>query len=79
MWFFRYVVSVESGNILIWNRLTENVIFKQEECVVKQLLLDSNSMKFIIVSKPSSSGIGEKTTLASLVMRTIPGILKVQI
>lgn len=73
---FRYIVSTESGNVLIWNRITEQVLFKEEQQHVRQLTLFENSSKFITVSRPKNPpGIESMKTTATLFMRTIPGIL----
>lgn len=73
---FRYIVSTESGNILIWNRITEQVLFKEEQQHVRQLMLVENSSKFIAVSRPKNpTGVENMKTSATLFMRTIPGIL----
>lgn len=71
---FRYIVSTESGNILIWNRITEQVLFKEEQTNVKQLTLIENSSKFIAISRPNNpTGVENVRTTATLVMRSIPG------
>ncbi|XP_052126754.1 NACHT and WD repeat domain-containing protein 2, partial [Frankliniella occidentalis] len=49
----RYIVSAESGNILIWNRLTEQVLFKEEQQGVRQLDLLEDGTRFLAVSRPS--------------------------
>lgn len=71
---FRYIVSIESGNVLVWNRITEQVLFKEEQPNVKQLTLIENSAKFMVVSRPNNpTGVESMRTTATLVMRTIPG------
>lgn len=73
---FRYIVSTESGNVLIWNRITEQVLFKEEQQHVRQLMLVENSSKFIAVSRPKNpAGVENMKTTATLFMRTIPGKL----
>lgn len=49
----RYIVSAESGNILVWNRLTEQVLFKEEQQGVRQLDLLEDGARFLAVSRPS--------------------------
>jgi len=40
--FKRYIVSAESGNLIIWNLAQEKVIFKEEQPNIKQILLLDN-------------------------------------
>ncbi|KAK1124229.1 hypothetical protein K0M31_006604 [Melipona bicolor] len=69
----KYIVSTESGNVLIWNRITEQVLFKEEQQHVRQLMLVENSSKFIAVSRPKNpAGVENMKTTATLFMRTIP-------
>ncbi|XP_076230123.1 NACHT and WD repeat domain-containing protein 2 isoform X3 [Nomia melanderi] len=69
----KYVVSTESGNVLIWNRITEQVLFKEEQQHVKQLTLIENSTKFIAISRPKNpAGVESMKAIATLFMRTIP-------
>ncbi|KAM0725564.1 NACHT and WD repeat domain-containing protein 2 [Formica fusca] len=69
----RYIVSTESGNILVWNRITEQVLFKEEQTNVKQLTLIENSSKFLAVSRPNNpAGVENVRTTATLIMRSIP-------
>lgn len=72
----RYIVSAESGNIIIWNRLTETVLFKEEQTSVIQLTLLENDTKFLTVSKPCTQGIVDEVVkpLAIGIVRSIPGI-----
>ncbi|XP_020292680.1 NACHT and WD repeat domain-containing protein 2 isoform X2 [Pseudomyrmex gracilis] len=69
----KYIVSTESGNVLVWNRITEQVLFKEEQSNVKQLTLVENSTKFITVSRPNNPvGVENVRTTAILIMRSIP-------
>ncbi|GFG36815.1 hypothetical protein Cfor_08648 [Coptotermes formosanus] len=52
----KYIVSAESGNILIWNRLTEQVLFKEEQPGVKQITLLDNGQRFMAISRRPDSG-----------------------
>ncbi|KDQ84119.1 Leucine-rich repeat and WD repeat-containing protein [Zootermopsis nevadensis] len=52
----KYIVSAESGNILIWNRLTEQLLFKEEQPGVKQITLLDNGQRFLAISKPPDGG-----------------------
>ena len=78
-YFARYIVSAESGNILIWNRLTEQVLFKEEQPGVKQVTLLDNGQRFVAISKPEPpAGSAEVIRVnASIITRTIPGKLLV--
>lgn len=67
-------MSTESGNVLIWNRITELVLFKEEQKNVRQLTLIEKSTKFIAVSRPNNlAGVENVRTTATLVVRSIPG------
>ncbi|XP_011338040.1 NACHT and WD repeat domain-containing protein 2 isoform X2 [Ooceraea biroi] len=69
----KYIVSTESGNVLVWNRITEQVLFKEEQRNVKQLTLIENSSKFMAVSRPNNpAGVENVRTTATLIMRSIP-------
>jgi len=72
--FFRYIISAESGHVIIWNRLTETVIFKEEQPGVRQLTLLENDTKFLTVSKPPPpAGTDSPKTNALGVFRSLPG------
>ena len=68
----RFILSAESGNILVWNRLTEQVLYKEAQPGVKQLILLDNGQRFLAISRPEPVGDGTRVN-ASIVMRTIPG------
>ncbi|KAL6427737.1 hypothetical protein ACFW04_008880 [Cataglyphis niger] len=69
----RYIVSTESGNVLVWNRITEQVLFKEEQTNVKQLTLIESSSKFLAISRPNNpAGVENMRTTATLIMRNIP-------
>ncbi|XP_043470617.1 NACHT and WD repeat domain-containing protein 2 [Leptopilina heterotoma] len=69
----RYIVSTESGNVLIWNRITEQVLFKDEQTCVRQLSFIEEATKFIAVSRPTNlPGVESTKTTATLVTRNIP-------
>ncbi|KAG7172706.1 NACHT and WD repeat domain-containing protein 2-like [Homarus americanus] len=65
----RYIVSTESGNVLIWNVRAEAVLFKGEQKNVQQLLLLDDDSKCVAVSKVSLE-TGELSCF--LVTRSIP-------
>lgn len=69
----KFIISIESGNVIIWNRITEQVLFKEKQQGVQQLSLFQSSMKFISVSRPNNPvGVECTKTNATLVMRNIP-------
>ncbi|XP_063218680.1 NACHT and WD repeat domain-containing protein 2 [Bacillus rossius redtenbacheri] len=69
----RFIISAESGNILIWNRLTEQVLFKEEQPGIKQVVLLENGMRFLAISTLEDFGNAEITkTVATGILRTIP-------
>ena len=51
--FFRCIVSSESGNLIIWNRLLEQVIYKEERHGIRQVNINS----FIFFSNCKSINI----------------------
>lgn len=58
----------------MWNRITEQVLFKEEQPNVKQLTLVENSAKFMTVSRPNNpAGVENVRTTAILIMRSVPG------
>lgn len=72
--FFRYIVCTESGNVLIWNRITEQVLFKVEQANVTQLTLFQDMSKFIAISRPNNpQGVEIMRTTATLMARSLPG------
>ncbi|CAG9829633.1 unnamed protein product [Diabrotica balteata] len=69
----KYIMSAESGNILIWLRLTQQVIFKEEQPGIRQLTLVDNGTKIISISKPSNPpGTDCVRTVATVCVREIP-------
>lgn len=74
IFYYRYIISTESGNVLIWNRITEQVLFKEEQADVRQLMLVHDGSKFAAVSRPSNPpGVESTKTTATFIMRSIPG------
>ena len=49
----RYIVSTESGNVLIWSVGARAVVFKTEHKNVVQLMLIDGHTKFMAVSRVS--------------------------
>lgn len=72
----KYIISAESGHILIWHRLTERVIFKEEQPGIRQLTLMEDGSKVLAISKPSNpQGTDLIRTTATATVRTVPGKL----
>lgn len=70
----KHIISAESGNILIWYRLTGQVIYKDEQPGIRQLTLMENGTKVLAISKPSNPpGNDVVRTIATATVRTIPG------
>lgn len=60
--------------MIIWNRLTETVIFKGEQPGIRQLTLLENDTKFLTVSKPPPPpGTDAPKTNALATLRSLPG------
>ncbi|XP_012269999.1 NACHT and WD repeat domain-containing protein 2 [Orussus abietinus] len=69
----KYIISTESGNVLIWNRITEQVLFKEEQQDVRQLSLILDTNTFMAVSRPNNPpGVETVRATAVLVVRSIP-------
>ncbi|XP_030746594.1 NACHT and WD repeat domain-containing protein 2 [Sitophilus oryzae] len=69
----KYIISAETGNILIWLRLTQQVIFKDEQPGIRQLSLIDNGTKILSISKPSNPpGTDFVRTTATVCVREIP-------
>ncbi|KAL7293010.1 hypothetical protein TKK_0013456 [Trichogramma kaykai] len=69
----KFIVSVESGNVLIWNRITEQVLFKEEQADVRQLILINDGLKFATISRANNPpGIEIMRTNVTVIMRSIP-------
>lgn len=71
----KYIISAESGNILIWHRLTQQVVFKDEQPGIRQLTLMEGGTKILAISKPSNPpGVDFVRTVATVCVRHIPGL-----
>ncbi|CAG0888380.1 unnamed protein product [Darwinula stevensoni] len=64
----RYIVSSESGNILVWDAENHQVLFKEEQPAIKQVLLLDGDTKFGSVSRLGTVGEGR----LQLVVRHLP-------
>lgn len=75
----KYIISSETGKFLIWNRVSEQVIFRDEQPGIQQMTFVEEGTKMMTVSCPhihnkENVPAGEETnkTLAISTMRTIP-------
>lgn len=75
----KYIISAESGHILIWHRLTQQVVFKDEQPGIRQLSLMEGGAKILAISKPSNPpGVDFVRTVATVCVRHIPGKYKLE-
>ncbi|XP_050546334.1 NACHT and WD repeat domain-containing protein 2 isoform X3 [Daktulosphaira vitifoliae] len=69
----RYIICSESGNVIIWNRLLCQVIFKQQEPRIQQIMFLDEATKFLIVSRKEDANVETQQTIdAKVVVRSIP-------
>lgn len=69
----KYIISAETGNILIWLRLTQQVVYKDEQPGIRQLSLIDNGHKVLSISKPSNPpGTDFVRTTATVCVREVP-------
>lgn len=62
---------------MIWLRLTQQVVFKDEQPGIRQLMLIDNDSKVLSISKPSNpAGTDMVRTTANVCVREIPGEYK---
>ncbi|XP_026317171.1 NACHT and WD repeat domain-containing protein 2 [Hyposmocoma kahamanoa] len=66
------VLTAESGNVVIWDLVEKQVIYKEEQKGVKQLLLLEEGTKFITISMQGSNDNVDSITVAHIVARTVP-------
>lgn len=84
----RYIVSSETGKFLIWNRVSEQVIFRDEQPGIQQITFLESGNKVMTVSCPGlnaqqkdpSTATGKETEevannrlMATTMVRTVPG------
>lgn len=70
---FRYIISAETGNLIIWLRLTQQVISKDEQPGIRQLTLMEGGNRVLSISKPSNPpGTDLVRTVATVCVREIP-------
>lgn len=73
----RYIISSETGKLLIWNRVTEQVLFRDDQPGIQQITLLENGEKFLTVSCPNinqvlASNSDESQLKATAIVRHIP-------
>jgi NACHT domain- and WD repeat-containing protein len=73
----KYIISSETGKMIIWNRVTEQVLYKDDQPGVQQLTLMEDGEKFLAVSCPqfnSANQLGneEQKLSAKAIVRSIP-------
>ncbi|XP_013168603.1 PREDICTED: NACHT and WD repeat domain-containing protein 2 [Papilio xuthus] len=66
------VVTAESGNVVIWDIAEKQVIFKEEQKGVKQVLLLDDGTKFITISMQVSTDNIDNMAVAVIIARSIP-------
>lgn len=75
----KYIISSETGKILIWNRVTEQVLFRDDQPGIQQITFLDGGDKVLTVSSPNintgNSDINKFTGIGTL--RCVPsGIVK---
>lgn len=73
----RFIISSETGKLLIWNRVTEQVLFRDDQPGIQQITLLENGEKFFTVSCPQVNAVlannSEDTQLkATGIVRHLP-------
>lgn len=76
----RFIISSETGKFLIWNRVSEQVIFRDDEPGIQQITFMNYGYKVMIVTCPNNinqkecrEGEDSNRLFASTSVRTIPG------
>ncbi|XP_059619516.1 NACHT and WD repeat domain-containing protein 2 [Phlebotomus argentipes] len=69
----RYILSSETGKILIWNRVSEQVLFRDDQPGIQQITFLEGGEKFITVSCPNITSTEDQNRLTAIAtVRTIP-------
>ncbi|CAK1595571.1 unnamed protein product [Parnassius mnemosyne] len=66
------VITAESGNVVIWDIAEKQVVFKEEQKGVKQVLLLEDGAKFITISMQVPIDNNDNLAMAVIIARTIP-------
>lgn len=81
----RYIVSSETGKIIIWNRVTEQVLAKDDQPGIQQITFFENGEKYLAVSSPNNNSNllnnpeEPNKLMATAIVRGIPGKCKFEI
>ncbi|CAG4962206.1 unnamed protein product [Colias eurytheme] len=67
-----HVVTAESGNVVMWDVVDQQVVFKEEQKGVKQLLLLEDGTKLLTISMKVPTDNVDNVAIAHIVARTIP-------
>lgn len=76
----RYIISSETGKFLIWNRVSEQVIFRDDQPGIQQLTFMDDGYKVMAVSCPNINqkeipGSDEPHRLSAItIVRSVPGM-----
>ncbi|XP_055685545.1 NACHT and WD repeat domain-containing protein 2 [Lutzomyia longipalpis] len=69
----RYILSSETGKILIWNRVSEQVLFRDDQPGIQQITFLEAGEKFLTVSCPNINSTEDQNKLTGIAtVRTIP-------
>ncbi|GAB0097357.1 NACHT domain-containing protein [Sergentomyia squamirostris] len=69
----KYILSSETGKILIWNRVSEQVLFRDDQPGIQQITFLEGGEKFITVSCPNINSTEDQNKLVAIAtVRTIP-------
>lgn len=75
----KYIISSETGKILIWNRVSEQVLFRDDQPGIQQITFLEDGAKVMTVSCPNlnsnNAGGNEENNklIAITTVRTVPG------
>lgn len=75
----RYIISSETGKFLIWNRVSEQVIYRDDQPGIQQITFMDYGYKVMTVSCPNinqketKDGEEEKKLIATTTVRSVPG------
>lgn len=78
----KYIVSSETGKVLIWDRVSEQVLFRDDQLGIQQIKYLQNGEKVLVISCKALSkknpakvlGEDDKAALQAVaIVRTVPG------
>lgn len=79
----KYIVSSETGKVLMWNRVSEQVLFRDDQLGIQQIKYLQNGEKVLVISckamtknkDPAHVADDEKAAFQALaIVRTVPGL-----